>query len=405
MDIFKGFIEKFIFLDSTRSSLWITIRYAFVAGTGFFSTILLTRLLVPEVYGAFQYYLALIAFFSFLTLPGLNLAALKSVAEGNPSVMFQAIVYSFCCGGLIIPSVLLWEFFMVEKMMVSFPWLLFICLLSVPFYAFNTWYVFYEGQQNFFASALRAMLVATVTVVTLVILAFFQSSPAVLLSGYFLSGSIVAFIFCIEIYFLVKKTKINASLDLKYGYKATFQKFITSLSETLPLLLIGSFYGTVEVATFQIAFYIYLSFSGYLSALSSMLLPKFFLGYHLRGGRLVIQQGIIGILVGITIIFISFIIFPVLFHDSYQEGRYILLLLTPFACLLPIRNYLATYLSAKEPGYMTIIVLIANSIAASVFIFNLEKGFIVSGVSYLGTVSLILLVLLTHRYLRFSKAD
>ncbi len=401
MDFLKSIITQLILLRPNHSSVWITLRYAFVAGVGLMTTIALTRWLSPETYGTYQYFLALIAFFSFFSLPGFNAAALKAVAEGRPYAIFRAIRYSFLSGWLIIPSILLWVSFTDHELRISIPWLLLTCILSVPFYALNTWYAFYEGKQNFTASSWRVMLATAISFLVVVTLASYQFPAGVLLAGYFLSGVLTTTIFCLEIFWKTDKDNNTPVIDVIYGYKVTLHKLVLNVSETIPLLLIGAKYGPAAVAIFQVAYFIYSSFSGYLGALTSVLLPRFFLGFHYEWKRLVIKQGIIGTGVGTMLVLITIFIFPMIFHESYKESQYLLFFLVPFSCLLPLRTYLTTYFSAKEPGYLTIILLVANGLAITMFFLNTEKSFIVSGISYLGTLTVVLILFLIFRYFSY----
>lgn len=403
MDFLKSIITQLILLRPNHSSVWITLRYAFVAGVGLMTTIVLTRWLSPEAYGTYQYFLALIAFFSFLSLPGFNMAALKAVAEGSPKGVIQAIRHSFLCGWLIVPSVLLWVSFVGNESGISIFWLFWICLLAVPFYALNTWYVFYEGQQNFFDSTWRVMLGTAITFATLIILVFLQLSPSLLLIGYFLSGAMSAFVFCIEIFFKIDRKNKKTSIDTIYGYKATLQKFFFTLSETLPLILIGLRYGSESLAIFQVAFFIYSSFAGYLGSLSSTMLPNFFLGIQVNWKKVLIRQGAIGLVIVILLIAVTVLFFPILFHESYSESQSILFMLIPFSFLLPLRSYLFTYFIANSPGYLTMILFIANVFASAMFFIFSERSMLLSGVSYLGTLIIILVSILFYRYYQNEK--
>ena len=118
---------------------------------------------------------------------------------------------------------------------------------------------------------------------------------------------------------------------------------------------------------------------------------------------MLIRQGAIGLVSVILLIAVTVLFFPILFHESYSESQSILFMLIPFSFLLPLRSYLFTYFIANSPGYLTTILFIANVFASAIFFIFSERSMLLSGVSYLGTLIIILVSILFYRYYQNEK--
>lgn len=357
-----------------RNGFWVSFRYAFVSIIGLATTIVFTRMTSQEVYGAYQYILSFVAFLSFLSLPGMNIAALRSVVKGNDAAVFSAMRWSFISALIGIPCILAYGFFHSGSQEIPLGAILFVAAAFAPFYAFNTWYVFYEGRRDFFSVAWRSILVSGLSFTALWIALSGEASLTTLVVTYFLTGMLLSICFSVEIWLRSKRDQpqsvisIENTLDIYYGLSVTGQKFIFSVSETLPLLIIGYFYGFAEVAVFQVAFFVYSSVSGYVGAIASMYLPKFFSGIHLNGWRVVSYNMLSGIFIIFVVSLFLFVVFPQLFDDRYTSSAEIVWLLLPAVLLLPLKSYLATHFTAsKRVSVVTSAYVLANAVAIIVF--------------------------------------
>lgn len=358
-----------------RNGFWVSFRYAVVSIIGLATTVMFTRMASQEVYGAYQYILSFIAFFSFLSLPGMNISALRSVVKGNDMSVFKATKWSFFSALLGIPCVLLYGLYHSGGQEIPFGVLLFAAVVFAPFYAFNTWYVFYEGHKEFFSVSWRSILVSGISFLVLWIVLSKEASLVALIATYFLTGMFLSAGFLIEIWLRSSKDastqfiSVENALDIYYGFSVTGQKFVFSISETLPLIMIGFYYGFAEVAVFQVAFFMYSSVSGYVGAITSMYLPKFFSGIHLDEWRMVSYNLLSGTFIIFGISLFIWIAFPLLFDNRYTSSAEIVWLLLPAVLLLPLKSYLATHFTAnKKVSVVTIVYALANVAAVSAFV-------------------------------------
>ncbi len=405
---FINFVSQTFGVDANyllRGGFWVSVRYGFVSIIGLVMTIMFTRMAPKEVYGAYQYILSFVAFFSFLSLPGMNIAALKSVVNGNDSAVFQAIKWSFLSGLLGIPCIIGYGLYYQGTQEIPAILFIIIALAFAPYYALNTWYVFYEGRQDFFSVAWRALFAVVVNFLALWIALLFDASLTMLIAVYFATGIITSAVFCFEIWLKTKKKLPSVpplsedKLDARYGLAATAQKLIFNASETLPLMTIGSVYGFAEVAIFQVAFFVYSSISGYIGALIAMYLPRLFSGTRLERGKMITHNLLSGLLIAGGMALFLVVLFPFLFGDGYRESVRIAWYLLPIVVLLPLKSYLTSYFTANQRLVLTIVTyVIGNMFAGFVFYLTHVEGVGIAGSLYVGTLVIVTTMTMLSSY-------
>lgn len=388
-----------------RSGFWVSFRYGFVSIIGLATTILFTRMAPKEVYGAYQYVISFVAFFSFLSLPGLNMAALKAVAKGNDGAVFQAIKWSFLSGLLGIPCIIGYGLYYSGAQEIPLALLVAVALAFVPFYAFNTWYVFYEGRQDFFSVAWRALLAAVVSFLALWAMLLLGASLTTIVLVYFGTGILSSLVFSAEIWLRLRRSPAavfvpaGEPLDVGYGLGVTGQKLVFNASETLPLMVIGSVYGFVEVAVFQVAFFVYSSVSGYVGALVAMYIPRLFSGTRLERGKMITHNLFSGVLIAGGMAAFLVAIFPFLFGNGYRESMHIAWYLLPAVALLPLKSYLTSYFTANHQLTLTVAAyLVGNSLAGIAFYWARAEGAGVAGSLYVTTLVVTTSAIMGSRY-------
>lgn len=394
-----------------KNGTWVTLRYGVTAFLGLATTILFTRLTSPEVYGMYQFLISLGAFFSFLSLPGLNIAALRSVVLGNDRALLEAVRLSFLSSLFAIPCILAYSFYQDFFGARAIPfYLLGVVALFFPFfYAFNTWYVYYEGRKHFFSVTWRSIFISCATFCTLGIALLFQADIAILLLVYFGTPLFFSILFLVEIASRRKTRRVlletEGRLDIRYGIAVTGQKFLYGFAETVPILLVGITYGYSDLAFFQIAFFIFTTVSGYIGALSALYLPKFFEGISLGSGKAVFYNIVSGIL---AVVGVSFFLFfsPFLYSGDYEKSLVLAWYFVPLVTVLPLKNYLLGYFTAqKRNTFLNLILLLAHCLSLGVFVFLRSDGLTAAVIGYIATVNLAITLLLLLLYFRQEKLE
>ncbi|TXH00604.1 MAG: hypothetical protein E6R05_06785 [Candidatus Moraniibacteriota bacterium] len=388
-----------------RNGFWVSSRYTLASIIGLATTIMFTRMATKEVYGAYQYILSFVAFFSFFSLPGMNIAALKAVVKGNDSAVFQTIKWSFLSSLLGIPCIIAYGLYHQGFQEIPTSLLFIVSLAFAPFYALNTWYVFYEGHQNYFSASWRSLILVGLNFFVLWAALALDASLAIMVAIYFCTGIILSAIFSVEIWLRSerKNSLVSVSpeskLNIRYGLAVTGQKLVFNASETLPLMAIGWVYGFVEVAVFQVAFFIYSSISGYIGALFAMYLPRLFSGTRLEKRKMITYNLLSGFLIAGSIGIFLVIIFPLFFGDEYSESLRIAWYLLPVVTLLPLKSYLSSYFTANHRLTLTIATYFTgNCLAGTVFYLTYAEGAGIAGSLYVATLVIATTVIMTFSY-------
>lgn len=385
-----------------HNGIWVSLRYFVVSLLGFVTTVIFTRLASPELYGTYQFIIALAAFFSFLSLPGLNIAALKAVVQGNQRAVFQVVRLSFFSALLGIPLILGYALYGYRIGGENLPWsVLVLTALAFPFfYALNTWYTYYEGRKEFFSVSWRAILIPFITLVGILIGLLTDMGLMALVAIYFGTAIALSLIFLWEV---AKKNPgralSEAILDVPYGLAVTVQKFVYGLSELLPPILVGIVFGYDDLAFFQIAFFLFSAVSGYMGALAAMYYPKFFEGTSLKGTRMITHNLLGGLLIALGMSVFLWLFFPLLYSDEYALSMHIAWTWVPLSLLLPLKSYLLTYFTAQKRNRLLIMTyLAANVFSFSIFLMTKNYGLLLSASVYIASLTLTTTLPLTLAY-------
>lgn len=89
-----------------KNEFWVYLRLGTSLITGLAVSVVFARLASKEVFGQFNFILAILAIVSIASMPGLNAAILRSTARGNEGNYKQAVNKRFLWSFLGIPALL-----------------------------------------------------------------------------------------------------------------------------------------------------------------------------------------------------------------------------------------------------------------------------------------------------------
>lgn len=382
------------------NNLWVIARYSFGFLTGFLTSVLFTRIGGVELYGRYQYVLSVAGVFSAASLPGLNLASIKSVANNSSKEVFKAVKISFF--GSLAGAALLACYAFIKHSDSSLLPGLYVASIFFPFYySFNSWYVLYEGKFLFKEAGLRVIISGFFTALFLALGIFFGLSIEGLIGIYFGVASFFGAYYLLE----VKRnigSNVKEKLDLKLGLKMTFQKFSLSLVDNLPVLIMVHFFTFATVAIYQVSILWLNSILGLLAALSATYLPKLFRKNQELKVDLKIQI-VIACSLWIILIIISRLVFLPIYGLKLKEGLRLLTWLSPVILIYPIKTYLVSVLITKgDIMYTTLVQMVSIILSASAFWWAKSWGFIAASVIYYYSINLliILFAVLRNRFIK-----
>lgn len=382
----------------TKNGFWILVRYVAIGLSGLAISIGFTRLGTKELFGKYQFILNFLAFWSFLSLPGLNTAALKEVALGNDGAVKRAVKYSFLCALFAIPVLVGYGIMKLNQGDADIAKTLIFAGIIFPFfYAPNTWSVFFEGKLHFKSSSIRIIANNLILALFILVGLFLKAGLFKLVAIYLLINVFFNWVFYAEV---IKKTKgISGKIDLKYGIECTLQKFTNNFSETIPALIITVIFGFEATATYQIAYFLVALATGFIAALSSLYMPLLFKYDKLNHIGILFQNLIIGVLFFAGFFVFVRSLFFIFYGRSYQDS-YALALIFSFAIIfIPLKNYLFNFFIAKQRNkFLTLANLGANLLALTVFYLIKKIGFNFSVPVYFYLFNFLVLVPLLFSY-------
>lgn len=383
----------------------VSSRYIIISLLGLVLSVGFARLGSKELLGQYQTILAFLGVVSVLSLPGLNMAALKSVVEGNVVAVPQAVRFSLLGALFGVPVLLLYagyNFFLTQDLTFAGA-VIFASMLFPFFYAFNTWYVFYEGRSQFLPVAWRTIaLNALVTVALLG--ALYGHKNVIILVLLFLGINVVlsgGFLF--EVSRSIKKSfpqGTSGRLDVRYGISVSLQKFVLSLAENLPVILISFLFGFEEVAVFQIAFFFVSAVAGFLSGISATYMPLLFRYKKLAYGKALLQHVAFGMVLFVAFRFFVEQFFLILYGASYQESLEIVRNLSFLVLLLPLKTFLLNFFTAKKQNLLIVSISLSANLLAAVALYCAKEVSVSTGATaYLYTLNGLLSASLLGVYL------
>lgn len=392
--------------SALSNSVWVTLRYSVTSIAGFIIALAFARLASKEVFGQYQIILSTVALFSFLSLPGLNMAATKAVAQQKTNAVVEAVGKSFIWSLIGVPLLLGYGLYQLLDGQALFGGALMVAALFFPFYyAPNTWYVFYEGRSNFRPVAVRT-IVSSLVVALLLVGALYLDLNVLWLITIFFAASTA---FTLYYYYEVRRhlaadlaTATAKHLDFGYGLRVTVQKSIFTLSEALPPLAVGFLLGHTAVAVFQAANLFLGAISGFIGALAAITLPSIFQLRRAAHGAVMRQTLIAGLVGSLGYYLIVRTLFGHFYGADYQGSYRIALSLTALPFIMAIKTTVVNYLTAEERnGVIVTVYAIANGVALGAFVFLSSRTTMsIASSSYLYLLNILILLPLLWYYWR-----
>lgn len=355
--------------------------------------------------GQYYFILSFVAFLSIFSLPGLNTAALRSVARGGSGTVRQAVKLSFLGSFIAMPILIGYGLHLLEVGQGSFSVGLACLVLGLfyPFlYASNTWPAYYEGKLLFLPVTTRATI-ATFVVAGLMYSALISGLDAFGLSClWFFSNAFFSWFFFWRVNIKESQERENKEMiDIPYGLGLSLQKFVINLIDNLPIFVIAYWAGYEAVAGYQIALGFLIAVSGFLTLFGSLTLPRIFLPERGRLRGILAQHLLVGIISSIGYILLVEMLFRALYGNGYEESYQIARALVFLPVLLSVRIFCMNVFIAANQNRAVIMSYITALILAlsGLFFFLSSLSFRESIIMYMYVFNIILLCIFASMYL------
>ncbi len=257
-----------------KGSFW----WVFGRLISFFASFLIlfffSRLASKEVYGAYQYIISLCAIFSILTLPGLDTALVRAVAQKKERTFFLCEKEKLKFGLILflVLSSISGYYFFKKNFELGLGFLfggIFLPFLSI----FSLYIAFWQGRQRFDLQnkyfALHNLLASLIFVSILIL------KPTIVFSAFafYFSFTLATFLFWLKTKKEINKNSEEDKETLSFGKHLTLMYFPQALSQQLDYVLLWHFVGPKAVAIYTFSLRV-IERLGELIPFSTLALPK-----------------------------------------------------------------------------------------------------------------------------------
>lgn len=338
-----------------KNEFWVYLKQAITLITGLATSVAFARLASKEIFGQYNFILALLAVFSLFSVPGLNTAVLQSVARGYDESYKKAVKIRFLWSLLGIPALLgagLYYYYHDTQ-------IIGICLMMSSIFfpllnASNAWDNFLQGKKRFDLSTKYGSFYVSINAAVIVIILFLNPSNLVLIFATYLASN--TFLTCLL--FLKSLKYIENSADdkgcIRYGYLITTTNIVGTIATNIDRILIGSLLGAPELAVYAIALMIPIKIKDILKLPLIPFTPKFCQdGIEMEQvleklKRLTLPLALI--LLGGSLLYLLFIdnVIILLFSTKYVESIIYSKMLLLYILISPFSAFFSTFAIAKK---------------------------------------------------------
>lgn len=258
-----------------KSEFWVYLRLGIKLIIGLGVSVTFAHLASKQVYGQYNFILAILAIAYLISIPGLNHAVLRSVARGSDGNYRAAVKTSFLWSLLGIPALLgvgaYYYYYNTQIIGIC----LMISSIFFPFiYAPNTWNSFLAGKRRFDLTARYGSIQSSISAAAIIGVLFLNANHLVLIVAAHLVTS--SFLACL-LYWRSLKYIENEAKDnecQKYGYFLTTTTIVGTLAKHIDKILIATLLGAPQLAIYAIAIVIPTTIKDLLKAFWHPFAPK-----------------------------------------------------------------------------------------------------------------------------------
>ena len=313
-----------------KNGFWVAIRQLVSILCGLILSAVFARMATQEIFGQYQFILAVLSIVSILSVPGLNVSITRSVARGYEGDYARVVKTSFLWSLLGVPVLLLAGGYYYLYQSHGLGLALMISSVFFPFlYAPNTWDSFLQGKSRFDISAKYSSIQAILnTAVTVVVIFFSRNNLVPIVIAYLVSYTFFNGYYYFKSLKYVNNKKTDAD-TVSYGWFLTKVNFAALISANADKFLVGTLLGMESLAIYYVVSAVALKIKDIEKSLASFLVPKLSAD-HLDVFMLLKQKKKAVLLVSVFLFFASIvyiylspIVTTMLFSDKYSEYSYL----------------------------------------------------------------------------------
>ena len=275
-------LSKFFGLDMhyiAKNGFWLLLAQGIISLSAFATTIVLTRILSPEVFGRYRFVLSLLPLLAIFTLPGMAPALTRAVARGAKPNLWRIALVKIKFGILSTFATLLVALYYKSQSNETLFYIFIGAAFFLPFYeVFLIYSPYLKGKFNFKTPAIYEATSRVIQAVALIITALLTHSAFALIIAFLIAQITTQFIAFIKTYFNNlpdSKTAPEAEDDVEqYGKKLFLVNIAGHILEPIDKLLVWHFFGAKTLALYIVVMTIPLTITRALSPLLQLIFPK-----------------------------------------------------------------------------------------------------------------------------------
>lgn len=386
------------------SGFWVTVRYVSLGLLSLATTAAFVRLAPPALYGQYQTAFSVMSLASILSLPGLNIVSLRNVAAGTPQAVVETTRLSIRASWLI--TLVLLGIGAAYLLLLAQPAigtaLLGASICAPLLYGLNAWYTYYEGRGQFKPVTLRVVAIMGSGALWILLGLWQRWSLPVLFIGYVAITGILTGLAYLQVHrAITEQTPPRFPVTVRTGIGYTLQKFSVGMQDSLQQLLVAWIFGYEALGSLFVGYVLINSATGLMGALSATYFPQLMRRSALPHQRIILQQLAIGIVLTVGYTCFVRLGFMPIFGTEAKLGYTLSLSLASGLLILPLRLYLASYLTAHgSPSLLTTAHLAAYLLAAGLFVLTRTLGPLAAFSLYYYVLQLSLVAFLGIQYWR-----
>ena len=268
---------KIDLLYITKGGFWLILNQLISIISGFLLAIAFANLLPKDIYGIYKYILSLVSIIAIPTLPGINTAIVRSVAQGYEGSFIPGLKSKLQWGVLstLISLGLSLYYFLQQNSALAFSF-----LIAAPFiplmYSFNVYTSFWSGKKNFKLQSKYNITTQIISVFTLIFTLLLTKNIFIIILVYFLSHSTLRFLFLKLTLKKIENTNKKEDKEaIRYGKHLTFMGIVGTVGSQLDKILLWHYLGATSLAVYSLAILPPKRILELLRLVNTLALPKF----------------------------------------------------------------------------------------------------------------------------------
>ncbi len=259
-----------------KGGSWLTLGQIVSSVASFLSAIAFANLLPRETYGTYKYILSIVSILAIPTLSGMSTAIARAVAQGYEGSVVPALKTKIkwgLLGGLASIALAGYYYFQGNATLtISF----LIAAIFLPFMdSLNVYGPFLQGKKRFDVSTKFGIIIQVIAITIMIAMLFLTSNIFLILFTYFISHTLLRFIF---LKITLKKFKLNkkqAPDTTSYGKHLSLMGAMGTVANHIDKILLWHFLGAVPLALYYFAITPVNHFQKALKSIYALAFPKF----------------------------------------------------------------------------------------------------------------------------------